>query len=173
MTYFISDTHFGHNNIIPICERPFSDTKEMDKYMIEKWNSVVTNNDKVYHLGDVSWGNKEYTQRILGSLHGTKYLIKGNHDRGRSNQWFREVGFQEVYDHPIILTDTFFTLSHEPQDFTTPAGVNLFGHVHNSDLYPTQTAHHFCVCVERHDYTPISMEHINELFHVIKNNTQE
>ena len=168
MIFFISDTHFGHKNIIPICNRPFLNTDEMDKFMIQQWNATVNKTDKVYHLGDFSFGNQEYTKHIVEQLNGIKYLVKGNHDRSRSNQWFRDCGFKEVYDEPILLHGTVFTLSHEPQDFTTPAGINLFGHVHDSDLYPTKTAHHFCVCVERHNYLPVSIEEINEAFYVAK-----
>jgi calcineurin-like phosphoesterase family protein len=48
--WIISDTHFGHNNIINYCDRPFSNVKEMNEAIIDNWNSVVKQNDLVYHL---------------------------------------------------------------------------------------------------------------------------
>ena len=46
-------------NIIEYCNRPFKDTNEMNEYIIQKWNSVVKENDIVYHLGDVGFGTTE------------------------------------------------------------------------------------------------------------------
>ena len=76
MIYIIADTHFSHNNIIKYCERPFSDTQEMNNYIVEKWNSVVKPNDIVLHLGDVGFGLKEELIPLITSLNGNKILIK-------------------------------------------------------------------------------------------------
>lgn len=64
MRYFIADTHFNHENIIKYCNRPFEDSKEMNEYIINKWNSVVTENDVVYHLGDVGFGSTEELEQL-------------------------------------------------------------------------------------------------------------
>lgn len=163
MIYFISDTHFGHNSIIEYCDRPFDSVKEMDAEIIKQWNSIIKPDDVVYHLGDVSFYNKEKTSNIIHRLNGTKYLVKGNHDRGHSNQWWREVGFKEVYDIPVVLNE-FVVLSHEPMPFVpSPTMVNLYGHVHNSPMFQTIGEQCICVCVERLHYSPISWDEAAQL----------
>ena len=50
--FFTSDTHFNHENIIKYCSRPYVDKNEMNEDLIKRWNSVVKENDIVFHLGD-------------------------------------------------------------------------------------------------------------------------
>ena len=50
--FVTSDLHFYHNNIIKLCNRPYKDLEEMHIALINNWNSVVTNEDDVYILGD-------------------------------------------------------------------------------------------------------------------------
>ena len=53
MIYFIADTHFGHENVIRFCSRPFSCAAEMDEALIENWNRRVRGHDTVYIVGDM------------------------------------------------------------------------------------------------------------------------
>lgn len=55
MTYFISDLHFGHRNILRFDCRPFSTIEEHDEYLINQWNDTVGADDDVWILGDISW----------------------------------------------------------------------------------------------------------------------
>lgn len=94
--YFIADTHFFHEKIIKMCNRPFDNVEEMNKKLIENWNKKVTDDDTVYILGDVSFkGSKENTISILKQLKGKKILIKGNHDRFVGQRDFDEC-FEKV-----------------------------------------------------------------------------
>ena len=82
------------------------------------------------------------------------------------NQVYRDMGFAEAYDLPVIL-EGFWILSHEPLYVCENMPyANLFGHVHASPLYKTFSRQHYCVSAERIGYTPISfdevMRHINE-----------
>jgi len=80
MLWFTADTHFGHTNIIRYCQRPFASVQEMDAQMVERWNTVVSPDDTVYHLGDFTlkgWdGFAAYVQRLNGRLR----ILPGSHD---------------------------------------------------------------------------------------------
>src|SRR5574343_532307 len=93
-TFLISDTHFGHANILTFQKKDgtllrngFKDIKDHDLELIKRWNSVVNPDDKVYHLGDIGFTNFPYVERIFQSLNGTKVLIKGNHDNFKLSQY--------------------------------------------------------------------------------------
>lgn len=154
--WFIADFHFGHDNVIRYCNRPFKTTTEMNTAMIKNFNKVVGKNDVVYILGDISWLNTQSTKQIIKSLNGFKFLVKGNHDR-KGNQYYRNMGFIEVYDHPIILDDKI-ALSHRPL-YTNY--LNIHGHTHNVKENKKGT-NNFCVSVEMINYTPISLQEIVE-----------
>lgn len=155
--FFIADTHFGDDNIRRYENRPFETTEEMDTVLIENWNSAVTVNDEVYVLGD--FGASGYEEVILSKLNGIKYLVKGNHD-DKSNDYYRNAGFKEVYDLPILYKN-FWILSHDAiyVNKNMPYA-NLFGHVHNNPIVKDYSSQHFCVSVERIDYTPILFDEI-------------
>lgn len=102
MDYFISDLHFGHKNIIEYEKRPFRSIEHMNDELVKRWNKVVTNEDTVFCLGDVSFCGAELTRNYVSALNGKKILIMGNHDRIRRPAWWIEKGFQEVYRFPII-----------------------------------------------------------------------
>lgn len=79
-TFFTSDTHFGHANIIKYCNRPFASVEEMDNTLIHNWNAVVRPEDTVYHLGDFAVGGGPAAP-YLRRLNGTIYFCLGNHDK--------------------------------------------------------------------------------------------
>lgn len=166
--FFISDTHFGHTNTwekfknadgTPL--RAFSSTEEMDEYMVDQWNKTVTDNDTVYHLGDVVIA-KRHLQTIK-RLKGKKRLIRGNHDIFKDEQ-YREAGFDQI--HGVRVFDNFIC-SHiplHPDSITTRFNTNVHGHLHGNrvmwsdgkDIDPR----YFSVCVEQINYTPINYEDV-------------
>ena len=79
VNYYIADTHFGHDNIRKLSNRLFNTIEEMDKAIIDNWNSIVTDNDDVYILGDFSYKSEDKIV-YLKQLKGRKHLIVGNHD---------------------------------------------------------------------------------------------
>jgi calcineurin-like phosphoesterase family protein len=164
--WFISDTHFQHQNILTFTNdkgeriRPkFEYSHEMDEYMIQKWNETVQPGDKIYHLGDFSFGNALIAERIIKRLHGKKRLVVGNHDK------IKEVApyFEKVYLWRIFK-EYGFTCSHLPLrlDQLRKTPFNVHGHIHQNLMAEPQ---YINVCVEHHDYTPV---HLDTLLKIIK-----
>ena len=81
-TWFTSDYHIGHRNIIRLCERPFKDIEEMDRALIDRHNAKVGESDTVYDLGDFAFRcTPEYAVACLAQLNGRRHLLWGNHDK--------------------------------------------------------------------------------------------
>ena len=151
--FFIADTHFGDERILRYENRPFKNAEEMNGEIIRRWNSAVTEDDTVYHLGDVG------DDSLVKSLNGRKFLIKGNHDTAE-NERYRRAGFLEVYDLPVIL-EQFWILSHEPLYVSKNMPyANIFGHVHANPIYKDSSGQSFCASVERISYAPVSFGEI-------------
>jgi len=137
MIYFTADNHFCHNNIISSCQRPFQDVNEMNKEMIDRWNSYVTQNDEVYILGDFLYkGSANEANNILAKLKGRKYLIRGNHEKYLSDTGFKQEAFEWVKDYHVFSYEGIeFVLFHYPMlswHKSHRGSIHLYGHVHNS-----------------------------------------
>ncbi len=133
----------------------------MDRELINRWNSVVTDDDTVFMIGDFSIYPKEKTKEICHKLKGEKILISGNHDNN-SEEYYYECGFKNVYQYPIILEE-FWMISHKPLYLNKNMPyANIYGHVHGNEMYVNYSNQSFCACVERINYTPISWEQIKE-----------
>lgn len=159
--WVISDTHWGHANIIRYCQRPFASVEEMDDAMVTYWNETVKSNDYVYHLGDVLSGkyrrDVDVAIKLLRSLNGHKRLVLGNHDDGKSQAFrvcFDEITMWRQYPSMGLL------MTHCPAHESTLNAKwprNVHGHVHEKD--PPSPAH-VNVSVERIDYRPINVEEL-------------
>jgi calcineurin-like phosphoesterase family protein len=98
MIYFSADSHFGHKNILTYCPgRGFDTVEAMNEGLVENWNTPVTDDDEVYHVGDVAFMNQADTKAICLRLKGHKTLILGNHDLKRSDEFWLECGFERVH----------------------------------------------------------------------------
>lgn len=174
--FFTSDLHFGHQNIIKFCNRPWETTEEMDKALIENWNSVVGENDIVFDLGDFAFASNGRWKEILNQLNGIHYLILGNHDIMRYPGDYIMSLFDGVFESLVIqIDDRYVYLSHYPYlcyggSYRGPktAVYQLFGHVHsgpNSAGKDTDRLNHifpyqYDVGCDNNNYTPISWEDV-------------
>lgn len=163
MDYFTSDIHFGHKNVIRFCNRPFRTIEEMNFGIIEKWNSIVTDSDCVFVVGDVFLCDPEEAKDYIGMLNGHKILIKGNHDRSEKKMLW--VGFDEFYKSlDYTMPDgRLALLEHYPSpDCTIDDKYDLMihGHIHIDEKVVGKKINVSC---DIWDYQPVSVETLSKL----------
>lgn len=169
--YLISDTHFFHDRIIEFCYRPTN----FAELIINQWKSTVHDEDIVYHLGDVLFGNQEQLSNILKALPGTKILIRGNHDRSHSNNWFIKAGFSAVLEKAQVGN---ILLSHMPsrlsEEDIQEGIINVHGHFHvappdrwEGRLKERITPNHFLLAIEKVKYKPVLLEEVGKKKYVM------
>ncbi len=96
--YVISDTHFGHANILlyelsRLTQMQMAGHNDFDRFLVESWNDRVGRSDRVLHLGDVAFGDG---YRYAGKLAGDITLIVGNHDRPKYLEYYKSLGWDVV-----------------------------------------------------------------------------
>ena len=79
-TFVTSNMQLGRPNAMKTYKRDFKNVDEMDTFLINKWNSVVSAGDVVYHLGNFAWDPKTASDSLL-RLNGTIKFIIGEHDK--------------------------------------------------------------------------------------------
>ena len=164
-SYIISDTHFGHNNIIGFCDRPLNH----EDVIIANWRNTVGEYDPIFHLGDVAFGNKKNVYdwaKMIYDLPGVKYLIKGNHDHSSSMKIYKGI-FRIIEPFVQDFSGTRIYFSHYPDHPTTEQwDINIHGHIHNNPLHSKFTPNvnpnkiYRNVSVEVTNYTPILLSSI-------------
>lgn len=151
MTKFVTaDTHFGHQNskgsgILEFTERYnyFKTIEEHDEALIERWNSVVNDNDEVYHLGDFAFKNSNKATDILNRLKGRIHLIKGNHEKsvlkGQAVKRFETVNiYFELKDYKYEDQLVHIIMFHYPiQEWFAKFHGSLHIHGHSHGATPT------------------------------------
>lgn len=89
--WFTSDTHYHHKNIVRGASewqdanaqntRDFATLEEHDAKLVENINKHVKKDDILYHLGDWSFGGKEFIAEFAQFIACDNiHLIYGNHD---------------------------------------------------------------------------------------------
>ena len=179
--FTVSDLHLGHENIIRYCRRPFASVEEMDSVLIQNWNEVVTENDEVIYVGDLSFGRiplkeqkkmsalsknqqqKERVRQYVKKLNGKITWIKGNHldpDGTILSTRRRYQGHEFIFVHdPARAAEVGFHIQNKIW--------LVSGHHHNNDLvnYPffRREKHWFNVSAELTDYRPVSLDTLVEI----------
>lgn len=169
MALFVtSDTHWGHEKMLSFVTttgerlRPFDSLEEMHETLIENWNKTVHSKDTVYHLGDVAIPKSGLV--VMDRLNGRKILMRGNHDRYKLRDYapyfedIRGCFYRDglVFSHIPVHRDTF------------KGGYvgNVHGHLHCYQVLHEgePDPRYFNACVERNNFTPVSIDEIRSHF---------
>lgn len=143
MIWFISDTHFGHKNIVcGVSEwgdksgcRDFPDIPAHDTHIIDLINTRVGRRDTLYHLGDFSFGGESKIRNYRDQIEcETIHLILGNHDHHIQRHGGQKYGFASVQHYVELSTRSVdVVLCHYPIESWSNlerGSIHLHGHVH-------------------------------------------
>ena len=175
--FFISDLHLGHHNVLKFDGRPFKDVQEMHVELIKNWNSVVNDDDIVYNLGDLSFGNDELDKWFLYSVKGKIHHVMGNHDALKSIRKLDRI--EKIYEYGTEITvedkdsddrsgKNHIIMSHYPilsWNRAHHGSWHLHGHCHgslvksNQDYYKRRVMDVGCNMI---GYTPISYDEVKK-----------
>jgi len=146
MIYFTSDTHYGHKNIVSGISkwddksgcRNFKTLEDHNNIIVDSINSVVGQEDTLYHLGDWSFGGVEnvfrFRERIICQ---NVHVILGNHDENlyKNRDNCHEV-FESVNSYlELNIGDDHIVLSHWPMKIWNryhKGSWHLHGHTHGN-----------------------------------------
>ena len=143
-TWVISDTHFYHEKLKENNYRP----QDFMGKIICNWKRMVSDDDLVIHLGDVSWSK----DLLVDTLPGRKVLVRGNHDK-KTCSWYMSHGFDfacDSFDRKFGNVVVRFThVPIEKPDYTFD--INIHGHLHTRELEKVWWRH--LISLENNGYT--------------------
>ena len=183
--FFCSDLHVGHYRICKYCHRPFESRSDMDKSLIDNWNSVVPEDGIVICCGDFmlphETGFKEYWKYMKQLNFKELYLCRGNHDRidiGEYDEFHPHVSGKMLHekheDCKKVIVNDFMKINvegisifacHYPM-LSYPTNYQIFGHIHtlsdgtcygiDGDVNARLRKTQYDVGVDQNNYKPIS-----------------
>lgn len=173
--FLISDTHFGHTNIIKYCDRPFKDCDQMLEVIVNNYNNLVSHSSKVLFMGDIFFTGFDNSCDIMHSLNGSKYLLRGNHDKRLTDSQFARMGFVEIYGtyQKTKIDGSGVYLSHYPFNgyskdnrygkYRPPIDgtVIVHGHTHDKHRLTLQNTVH--IGVDAWDFGPAPIGEVSKL----------
>lgn len=161
--WFTSDTHYHHKNIVKGTTtwefspkegagvqslRDFTTLEEHDEALVANINSLVKENDVLWHLGDWSFGGHEQIKIFRNKLNCKNInLIFGNHDQHiepinselrslfSSVQYYKELSYKIDSMKSGKYGKTKIILSHYAMrvwNQSHHSSIHLYGHSHGS-----------------------------------------
>lgn len=153
-TFFISDLHFNHNNIIKYCRPEFDNLDDMHECIITRWNETVGPKDKVMYLGDFSMSKKSIAE-FAPQLNGIKHIVLGNHDQ--KDMLLYQPYFKNVFGCSQYKSCILTHIPVHPCQVEFRFTHNIHGHMHEKNL---DDPRYINVSCEQLDYYPIEWEEL-------------
>ena len=182
MIFVTSDLHFGHDKEFLYEPRGFKNIREADKAVVDNWNSLVSDSDDVYVLGDIMLNDNDNGIKMWDQLKGNKFVILGNHDSDVRTELLKNSPNTTILGHAdIIKFDDFsFYLSHYPTITSSfechnrlrLGLINLCGHTHTKDRFlDADKGRIYHVELDAHHNRPVAItEIISDLMTYIQEN---
>jgi calcineurin-like phosphoesterase family protein len=145
--------------------RPFDTVEEMNDTILDNINSIVTNRDMLYILGDLSFGSIDDTLGWLARLKCKQiFLIKGNHDRDIKKIehkfiWVRERSSLTIEGQYIVL-DHYAARTWNMQHH---GAWQLHGHSHGNLEYTPLHGRTMDVGMDTNNYKPYAFSEVKEI----------
>lgn len=176
MIYFTSDLHLNHNKDFLYKPRGFDNVWDMNRAIVENWNSVVNPDDDVFVLGDLMLGGDAFTQdslNLIKSLKGRIHIILGNHDTDNRIELYYKDLYNVVsisFAERLKYNGYTFFLCHFPvlcsnvdDKGLKHRTICLCGHAHTKDRFVDMNKGYiYHVELDAHDMKPVSIEEIIE-----------
>lgn len=167
--FFVSDTHWGHANVIRYSNRPFTDVDHMNEILVKNWNEVVKPEDTVWHLGDFAFMSYPEFKKLIWRLNGNINVCLGNHDKviiGHQKELLSMGKIKSIQHYvELKIEGTMIVLAHYGHRVWNKShygSIMLYGHSHGS-LPPFGKSVDVGVdCKEiTSEYRPVSLEEVN------------
>lgn len=138
----------------------------MNEDYVEKWNSIISDEDDVYILGDLMLGepsNIEYIKRLKGKFH----IVFGNHDTATRQKLYADLPNVAEMDWAIMLNyhKYHFFMTHFPcmtgnleRENLHQMTLNLYGHTHQTTNFFEDRPYMYHVGVDSHHGYPINLD---------------
>jgi calcineurin-like phosphoesterase family protein len=139
----------------------------MNEAIVERFNSVVDNDDDLYLLGDVLMGELEDSMEYLKRLNGRIHIICGNHCTPRRIEAYKTLpSIVEVEETAtkVKYRKWIFYVSHWPtlvSNFEERRKFwSLHGHTHSPDRFQFAQQCAYNVACDAHNCYPVAIEDI-------------
>jgi len=133
----------------------------MNLEIVRRWNSVVSKDDLVYHVGDFAFKGILNGKRFENMLNGNIVHIQGNHDMNNGIKTYitkcmMEFGGKEVF------------VQHHPPEIIPICDFCISAHIHEKWLFKLYKKHPktpvINVGVDVHEFTPVSTNSLLKLY---------
>lgn len=134
-TWFTSDLHFGHANIIGFCRPQYDHTDQMDDHIFSGLKGTVSPNDTLWILGDIAFRGRGYAEIVAQKLADMPFkvqIVGGNHDRKRCDIYAKHgLLYKATGRHDVDIDGQTVSVGHFPAEpIDRPDQIVLCGHVH-------------------------------------------